>query len=173
DGGGGDDGGRAGRTAADAAGGWDMMAFWAARTARERVLLACLAVVCLGYALIVGVWQPLQRQRDGMSSDIARYMRTAEALSAAAAQGVAFVTPASDAPLPAVITDTAAGYQLVIRRLQPTANAAEITLEDAGFEAVMLWLEALERDHGLRVMTLTMTRRPEPGLVATVLTVGR
>ncbi len=150
-----------------------MTAFWAARTGRERVLLACLAIVCIAYALMVAVWQPLQRHRDTLTSDIARYTRTAAALSDATAQGAVFATPAADTPLPAIITDTAATYQLTIRRLQPTPNAAEVTLEDAAFDAVLLWVEALERDQGLRIVSLTMTRRPEPGLVATTLTVGR
>jgi general secretion pathway protein M len=150
-----------------------MTAFWTARTRRERLLLACLALVTLIYFLFVAVWQPLQRHRATLTDDIARYARAAVALSAIPAGSVAFPGLTADTPLPSIITDTAAAFQLTIRRLQPTEGTADITLEDAPFDAVLLWLDALERDHGLRIISLTMTRRPEPGLVAATLIIGR
>jgi general secretion pathway protein M len=150
-----------------------MIAFWAARSPRERALLSGLALICLVYLGFVGLWRPLQGHRDRLMADIARFDRTAAALSEAVGQGAAFAAPTAGTPLPQIVTDTAAAYQLTIRRLQPTDNAAEITLEEAAFDAVLPWIEALERDHALRILTLTMTRRPEPGLIATTLTVGR
>lgn len=148
-----------------------MMAFWGARTARERLLIIALGFLSVIYLLIVTVWQPLQRHRTTLTDDIARYARATAALSTIPAGLVA--PPSADTPLPGIITDTAATYQLTIRRLQPSTDTADITLEDAPFDAVLLWIDALERDHGLRIITLTMTRRPEPGLVATNLIVGR
>jgi general secretion pathway protein M len=146
---------------------------WRARTPRERMLILSLAVTLALWAGIAGLWQPLEAHRARLIDDIARYTRTATLLTTAAAGGIALPVPGSDAPLPAVITDTATAYQLTIRRLQPTADAAEIVLDDAAFEAVLVWLEALERDQGLRIRALTLTRRPEPGIVGTTLTVGR
>ena len=150
-----------------------MTAFWAERTGRERVLLTCLGLICLCYVLVAVIWQPLHRYRAVLLADIARYEQTEAILAYSAATGAAYVPPVSDMPLPALITEVAADYALTIRRLQPTANAVEVTLEDASFDEVMIWLDALERDGGLRVVTLALTRRPEPGLVATALTVGR
>lgn len=150
-----------------------MMGFWAARTGRERLLIVGQALVCATYAIVAGIWQPLQRHRDMLVNDIVGYTRTSTALSDAAASGTTFTIPADDRPLPTIITDTAAAYQLMIRRLQPTTNAAEIALEDATFESVLLWVDALEREHNLRIVALTMIRRPEPGLVAATLTIGR
>jgi type II secretory pathway component PulM len=46
-------------------------------------------------------------------------------------------------------------------------------LEEAPFDAVILWLEALHRDHGLAVTTLDLTRRPAPGTVNASLTLER
>jgi general secretion pathway protein M len=146
---------------------------WRARTPRERVLIAGLAATLGLWAGVAGLWQPLQAHRAALIDDIARYTRTGAVLTTAAASGLALPAPGSDAPLPAIITDTATAYLLTIRRLQPTADAAEIVLEDAAFETVLVWLEALERDQGLRIRALTLTRRPEPGIVGTTLTVGR
>ena len=150
-----------------------MTDFWSARTGRERLLIIALALICTAYAALVGVWQPALRHRAALLDDITRYARTATVLADAVAAGATFVMPATDVPLPTIITDTAAIHHLRIRRLQPTADAAEITLEDATFDTVLLWIEALENQHGLRILALTMTRRPEPGQVATTLTIGR
>jgi general secretion pathway protein M len=148
-----------------------MIPFWAARTPREQMLILLLGLVSATYLLITALWLPLQRHRATVLDDIARYGRVAATLSAMPA-GLAPL-PASDAPLPSIITDTAATFQLTIRRLQPTDTTADITLDDAPFDAVLLWLDALERDHGLRIVTLSLLRRPEPGLVAATLIVGR
>jgi general secretion pathway protein M len=150
-----------------------MTAFWTARTRREQLLLAGLALILSVYFMFAVIWQPLQRHRATLTDDIARYARAATALSAIPAGSVAQPGLAADTPLPGIITDTAATFQLTIRRLQPAEGAADITLEDAPFDAVLLWIDALERDYGLQIITLTMTRRPEPGLVAATLIVGR
>jgi general secretion pathway protein M len=150
-----------------------MTAFWMARTLRERVLIMFLGLVSATYLLFVAIWQPLHRHRTTLTDDIARYARAATALSAIPNGSVAPPAVSADTPLPSIITDTAATFQLTIRRLQPSEGTADITLEDAPFDAVLLWIDALERDYGLRIITLTMTRRPEPGLVAAKLIIGR
>jgi general secretion pathway protein M len=147
--------------------------FWGARTGREKVLIGCLGLTCLGWALFAGVWQPLQKHRVTLTEDIAQYARTSAALSTASPGDASFSAVAPDAPLPSILSDTAMAFQLTIRRLQPTQNAAEIVLEDAPFETVLMWVDTLERDQGLRVIAIDMTRRPEPGVVATTLTIGR
>ena len=150
-----------------------MMAFWSARTGREQVLLGLLAFVLASYALFAAVWQPLQAERSTLMRDIARYTNAAVTLDAVANAGLGPAPVTSDMPLPTLITTSAETYQLPISRLLPTADAVEITLENAPFESVIAWILALEQDHGLRIITLTITRRPEPGLVATTLSVGR
>ena len=64
-------------------------------------------------------------------------------------------------------------FQLVIRRLEDEQNGARVVLGEATFEQVILWLELLERDHGLRVIELEMTREPAPGVVSTTLVLER
>ena len=80
---------------------------------------------------------------------------------------------ADSRPVPIVITDTAAVFQLVIRRLEAEGTGARVVLEEATFQQVILWLEALERDHRLRVRDLEMTRRPAPGVVSVTLALER
>ncbi len=150
-----------------------MTAFWAERTLRERALIAALAAMCAAYLMFIALWQPLQRHRTTLTGDIAQQSRLISALTVLPTGAVTAPLLAPDTPLPTIITDTATAFQLTIRRLQPTQDAAEITLEDAPFDTVLVWIDALERDHGLRIIALSMTRRPEPGLVAATLTIGR
>lgn len=147
--------------------------FWAERTPRERVLLLLLALTSAGYALIAGLWLPLQAERDRLLQTIARYDRATMQLSDIAVTGLLPAPITADMPLPTLITTTADSYQLTVSRLLPAADSVEITLENARFDAVVAWLHALEQEHALRILTLNLTRRPEPGVVATTLSVGR
>jgi general secretion pathway protein M len=150
-----------------------MTAFWAARTRRERILIVALGLIGAAYLLIMIIWQPLLQNRNNLNGDIARYSEALGMLSTIPVGTGLLTVTTSALPLPNIITDTAATFQLTIRRLQPTENTADVTLEDAPFDAVLLWVDTLERDHGLRMISLTLTRRPEPGLVAATLIVGR
>lgn len=137
------------------------------RTDRERLLLGVgflFAVLWFGIAI---VWQPLRLHRANLEATIARYDSGLAALQNPAFSVADPQVPAADSrPVPVIITDTAAVFQLVIRRLEAEGTGARVVLEEATFEQVILWLEALERDHGLRVRDLEMTRRPAPGIVS-------
>ena len=82
-------------------------------------------------------------------------------------------TVPDDRPLANVITDSVAAFQLTIRRLEPEGPRVRVVLEDAPFDAVILWLDAVQRDQGLRVSEIEITRRPAPGVVNAVLALER
>jgi general secretion pathway protein M len=73
----------------------------------------------------------------------------------------------------AVVTDSAPAYGLAIRRIETDQAGTRVELDDAGFAEVVLWIEELELQHGLRVVAVEMDRRPEPGVVAARLAVRR
>ena len=149
--------------------------WWAARTPRERGLLGALAVAALAWALVTLVAQPLLAARADARADILRSDAALARLAALPAPGTAAapVARASTDPVPAILTRTATGFDLAIERIEPEAEGARLVLEDAEFARVLGWIEALERVHGLRLDALEMQRRPEPGVVAARLTVGR
>ena len=148
-----------------------MTALLTRRTPREKALLACLAALGLIWLAVTQVWQPLQALRHEIAARIPRIER---ALALVQSNPVALTAPATDArSLPIVITDAADSFGLTINRLQPEGAQVRVTLEDAPFDAVLLWVEALQRDHALRPTDLTLTRRPTPGVVATNLMVER
>jgi general secretion pathway protein M len=144
-------------------------ALWAERTPRERVLLTGLGGIAIIWLAIAGIWQPLQSYRAALSAQIARYDRAAELLTAAPQS----VAPADTRAVPVIITESAATFQLTVRRLQPTGNQVQVVLEDAPFDSVLLWVDALQSDHALNLKSLDLIRRPAPGVVAATMTVAR
>lgn len=144
------------------------------RTDRERVLLGAGFLFAVMWFGITVVWQPLRLHRANLEATIARYDSGLAALQNPAFSVADPQAPAADSrPVPVIITDTAAVFQLVIRRLEAEGTGARVVLEEATFEQVILWLEALERDHSLRVRDLEMTRRPAPGIVSVSLGLER
>jgi type II secretory pathway component PulM len=142
------------------------------RTARERVLLLAMAVLALVWLLYAGIWQPLQAREAALLAQIDRHERAVAMLRAAPV--VQTQTAATDTrPVPMIVTDTAAAFSLTIRRLEPEGDGARVILDEVAFEAVVFWLDRLEQNHGLRVTTIEMTRRPAPGVVTATLTLQR
>lgn len=149
-----------------------VLLWWEARVPRERLLLSVLFVVLGVWLLVAGVWQPLHSSRVRLSDQIARHER-----ALAVVQSLPMVTTAvttqDSLPLANVVTETAAAFQLTIRRLEPEGSRVRLVLDEVPFDAVILWIEAVERDHGLRVTELQLTRRPAPGVVNSVLALER
>jgi general secretion pathway protein M len=146
--------------------------WWTRRNPRERVLLAVLALSVAAYALVVGIAQPLLGARATALSTIAQHDA---ALARLAALPPAEVAPAdaADRPVTAVVTETAPDYGLTIRRIEAEGDGARLELADAGFPEIVLWIDELERAHGLRLVAVEMDRQPEPGVVSARLTFGR
>ena len=149
-----------------------LMLWWEARVPRERWLLSVLMVVLGIWLIFAAVWQPLQSARLRLGDQISRQDRALSVLQSQPA-AVETETVSDDRPLANVITDSVAAFQLTIRRLEPEGPRVRVVLEDAPFDAVILWLDAVQRDRGLRVSEIEITRRPAPGVVNAVLALER
>lgn len=148
--------------------------FVGARSGREKILLGFGFLLTVLWIGVVVVWQPLQLYRTNLEAKIARYEIGLATLQDPAFSVSEVQVPSADSrPVPVLVADTAAVFQLVIRRLEAEDTGARVVLEEATFEQVVLWIEALERDHGLRVRDLEMTRRPAPGTVSVTLALER
>ncbi|WP_054006544.1 type II secretion system protein GspM [Cypionkella psychrotolerans] len=144
------------------------------RTARERLLLGVLSACALLWVGVALIWQPLRQYRTDLVNKIALYDAGLTALeNPAFAAGGAAAAIVDNRPVPVILTDSAATAQLVIRRLEAEGGGARVVLEEASFDQVILWLEALKREHGLSVSDLEMTRRPAPGVVTTTFALER
>lgn len=146
--------------------------FWKQRNGRERGLLMALTALLAGYGLYAGVLRPLSDIRTAALASIAR-SEDALAQLASMPLGNGPQVSVSVQPITATVTETAADHGLTIRRMEPEGGGARLTVEDAGFPEILRWIEALEGEYGLRVVTLEMDRRPAPGVVSANLMVQR
>ncbi|HEB27691.1 MAG TPA: type II secretion system protein M [Porticoccus sp.] len=62
---------------------------------------------------------------------------------------------------------TAKGYQLSFKRYQPVGDSGlSLWLDDVPFNKVILWLERLDKKHGIRVKEIAVDRQQKKGLVS-------
>lgn len=146
--------------------------WWEARAPRERLLLAFLLIAITLWLAVVAIWQPLQASRARLADQIAHYERSLTVLQSQPTAGTSVIAP-DDRPLNVVITETAAASQLTIRRLEPDGSRIRVVLDEAPFDAIILWLEAIQRDQDLKPSEIELTRRPAPGVVNAILTLER
>lgn len=139
----------------------------ATRPLREQGLMLAAVVLLLVYLGITLLWWPLMAERRAV---LARTGQIGHALTAVTGLPARAVVTRDDRPLARVLTETAPEFGLSIRRIDVTDGGADLTLDDAAFDGVVLWLDALEGQHGMSVAALQITRRPVLGQVAATMT---
>ncbi|QDA36476.1 type II secretion system protein M [Paracoccus liaowanqingii] len=142
------------------------------RTPRERWLLGIGAAVLLVWVAVTLIWQPVQSRRHAASQQIALYDRALVALQMGSVPA-APAGPVDARALNAIVTEAASGFDLTIRRLEPEGERIRVTVDDAAFQTLVLWLEAMARDSALRATELDLSRRPAPGVVNATMVLER
>lgn len=141
--------------------------WFAARTSRERMLIAVAAGMLLAILGYSWLWKPLHLSRQAAVAEIDR-LEDAMARVRVAGVTAGSAAPTTRPPVPAatVVATTAPGFGLTIQRIEPDGARTSVVFESVSFEPLLHWLALLEADHGLRVVAVEMDRRPEPGIVS-------
>lgn len=163
-----------------------MRTWWQGRSERERLLLALAAGALLLLSFYLWVWEPLQQELRGLRQSVEQqsaelaWMRSAAGevrrlQSRAAAAASSMAAPAADnssaAGGPSLLTlvdQTAklAGLGSVLKRLEPQGrDRLRVQMEQVGFDALLLWLTALQNEHGLILVNAVMNRQTMQGRV--------
>ena len=161
------------RLAARGAVGSGVAEWLAGREPRERKLILVGTGVLLLYLAYALVWQPLAAMRARALVDIAKYEAVSARVTAAGSDLRLAARPSASLPDATVITNSAAGLGLTIRRLEPEGKRTRIEVEDADFTVLINWLARLESEHSLHVAAIEIDRRPLPGIVSARLSVMR
>ena len=143
-----------------------MIGWFTSLSLRERVMIA--GAVPLVVLLIAWqfVWQPLQTRRAALTDEIAAYRLITQAALARAADPAPAAAPPPVVPIATRVTQSADSAGLQLRRLAPEAGGLRVTLEHAGFAAMVLWIADLEVAQRVRVAAIEVDRRPEAGVVS-------
>ncbi len=144
--------------------------WFAGRTPRERRLVAAAAVLVAGFVVWAGLWIPL-------NADIAALRAEALRERAALAEGrrMAEAIPglARAAPAPAVLPRRVAVERAAAAAfgavpglaVEGPEDAIRVMLPAVAFDAVVGFVETLQREARLQLHEATLTARVEPGTV--------
>ncbi len=144
------------------------MRWFRSLTVREQVLVGLGMPIAIVALAINYLWLPLGAARDAAISDIAAYRLVADTARLAADAGDQFIQPipvSASMPLATRITRSADAASLRLRRVEPDGTGIRVTLDDAPFAQVLLWLAELEQTDRVTVAAIEMDRRPAPGIV--------
>lgn len=141
-------------------------------TRRERVLvLGALPLIALFGVYRFG-WLPLVDLRAQARNEIAGYRTlVAAAQDRGDAPPVQASVIAPGDPLANRVTRSAEAAGVLVRRLEPDGDRVRISLDDATFDTVILWIAAMEADEGIALVAAEIDRRTAPGTVSARLTV--
>jgi type II secretory pathway component PulM len=149
-----------------------MRGFWLDCSGRERAALAIAAAVALAAVLYAFLWEPGLAARKRLSGTLPvlraqlESMRLQESEIAALRKKLAAAPQRGD--LASVLKASAAGmpFAKAVQRIEPLANGgARVTGADLEFDALLAWIEALQRELGIRVEACSIAASDRPGLV--------
>ncbi|MDX9739851.1 MAG: type II secretion system protein M [Gammaproteobacteria bacterium] len=141
--------------------------------ARDRLLLLVGGILLSLLLFLFAIWMPLDQRVERLRETVDRQLalRAWMAESAEEVRRLKASDPGqrvADQSLLAFTDRTAreAGLAGAMRRVEPEGNdRVRIVLEQAGFDAVTAWLEQLAGRFRVRIASITVERREEPGLV--------
>lgn len=150
---------------------------------RERQLVLAASIVVITTLLYLIVWEPIvngvsdQTQKYESQMDILDWMQTAAIeVRTLKATGAAKRQTNSSQPVTLLVEQsaTAAGLKPFIRKLESTSDkGARITIDEASFDQLLLWLNTLQTQYGISVTSANLDRVEKPGAVNARMTLSR
>lgn len=141
---------------------------------RERNMAIFAVVFVLGYGIYLLVWQPLQDSNAQLQQALQAKRENYQYLQQVAAQvaalgGSAAVAPTETQPPISIIEHSSSQLQLSEAIKQVRAESERrfvVTVEQANFDRLMLWLATLAEKHGGRAEQVELNLHDnQPGLV--------
>jgi general secretion pathway protein M len=141
---------------------------------RERLMVLSGIVAVILMILYLTLWAPYSgAQRDALRDDVASrqadlawMQQAAQKIRQLQQSGAALNTGGQS--LLALIDQTAKQNQIggAVKRIEPAGEGSvRVWLEQADFDALLLWVDLLQRAHGIAVDTIALDREPLPGRV--------
>lgn len=146
---------------------------WRTRSLREKQFLAFGGTLILAVVLGLYVIAPLNKERSRVRAALPALRLEAAGLESAAREANR-LKPLAGAPVPlskmqSTLRDSATSMQIDSSNLainQSGPGRARITLASVPFNRFASWVDALQRNHKLRVNSALIRALPESGMVA-------
>lgn len=138
-------------------------------TEREQILVIISAVVVVIGAFYWLVWSPLNTSLETNRTVVANKKadliwlkkNTTKAIQLRKSVGAAKVFTGS---LPQAVNQTASRVNIAISRMQPQGDALKVWVDQAPFNDVLSWLQALE-SRGIKIIDLDLAESSAPGQI--------
>lgn len=160
-----------------------MKAWFNSLVPRERMLVLAAGIVTLVGLFFLLVWEPLVTANENLEQRVISAQEMNNWLAGVAVEaddlrnsGRQTRLKGQNESLLSLVDQTsrAAGLGEAVRRIQPEGdNQAQVSLEQAGFNKMLFWLNDLEKTYGIRASALTLTRDEKPGQVQVRMTLTR
>lgn len=149
------------------------LAYWRTRSLREKQVLAFGGALILAVILVLYVIAPLNKERARARAALPALRLEAAALESAARE-VNRLKPLAGTAVPisdmrSTLRDSATSMQIDSSKLaisQSAPGRARITLDSVPFDRFASWVDALQRNHKLRVNSALIRALPESGMMA-------
>lgn len=143
---------------------------------RMRQVLILISVLLAVLLIIYGLLLPAQHFADEMarqyrqSHSLLAWMQANESKARALKQTEQAQEKVVKDSLLSTLADTAQRQQISFKRFEPReGNELRVWLENIPFNKLILWLDSLQRLHGIDTKQITISRRNRPGLVNAVI----
>lgn len=139
---------------------------------REQFIVLTVVAAVAGLMLYSLAWAPLKNGIERYEAANSRAQETVAWMRQAAADikraGSTATGVSAPESISALVDTTLPEYQLLMQSYQPTGNdSAQLWLGDAALPEVLAWLAAMERDFGMRLVTVRIVSSGKQGFVKT------
>ena len=150
---------------------------------RERQLVLAASAVIFITILYLTIWEPIhkgieeQTQKYQTQVNILDWMQTAAAEARILqASGATKRRTNSSQPVTLLVEKSAAiaGLKPYLSKLESTSDkGARVTIDDASFDQVLLWLNTLQTQYGISVSSANLDRADKAGAIKARMTLNR
>jgi len=150
---------------------------------RERQLVLAASAVIIITLLYLTIWEPIfkgiesQTQKYQTQLEILDWMLTAATeVRTLQASGATKRRTNNSQPVTLLVEKSAAtaGLKPYLRKLESTSDkGARITIDDASFDQVLLWLNTLQTQYGISVSSANLDRADKAGAINARMTLNR
>ncbi|MGO2275630.1 type II secretion system protein GspM [Pseudoalteromonas nigrifaciens] len=140
---------------------------WRSLKEQEQQLIIVASGIFIVFILVMGIFRPLN---NAIASAEQSQLKQQELLvwvdeSIVKLKAAGNTQVVNSQNISQIVNATRGHYKINISKMQPSNNSLRLTLDSVEFNQLILWLDELVNQHGLRVENLDLSRDDKSGYV--------
>lgn len=150
---------------------------------KEQMMVSGTGIVIIITLFYLIIWEPLhlgfqeEKQKQQSQKEILLWMQQAASeVKSLRASGSQTTIRSNNKPITLVIEQTIknAGLKPSVKKIESSGNkGARVSLNDASFNQILVWLDTLSKHNGIQVVSANIERSDKPGRANARLTFER